>query len=40
MLELLDEVNQERDWKLAAEQRLAAVETKARHDATTVEWLC
>jgi hypothetical protein len=37
ILELLDEVNQERDWKLAAEQRLVALEVKAHQDAMTAE---
>jgi chromosome segregation ATPase len=39
ILELLDDVQQERDRKLAAEQRLVASETKARQDAATAERL-
>jgi hypothetical protein len=39
ILELLDKVQQERDWKLVAEQRLMASEMKARQDAATAERL-
>jgi uncharacterized coiled-coil DUF342 family protein len=39
ILDLLGEVEKERDLKLGVEEKLMALETRAPQDATTIEWL-
>jgi len=39
ILDLLDEVEKERELKLGAKERLATLEKRASLDATTIVWL-